>query len=283
MSQKDIVKALIETQGELYSAAMGADLAKGTPQPLFHWLLGTILLSARIASTNAVEAGRGLKSEGLHTIDGLLASDKSTRIRALNQHGYARYDTRTADYIIEAAELVAAKYGGDLRKLRDAADDAEAIVAALTEVKGIGATGAAIFCREAQLVWDPLYPRADGPALDAAKDLGLPTGTKALVDLAGSRQDFTRLMAALTRAALDGPADAVRAASRSGPAAAGKRERNARQTRHDLSTGRLCGPGGADRNGGGDIGGLLRRSGDPRRGGAGARLGRGAAAASPMP
>jgi hypothetical protein len=212
MSRKDVVDALIAEQGELYSEAMGADIARDTPQPLFHWLLGSILLSARIAAGNAIEGARGLKAEGLHTVEGLLEADKPTRIRALNTHGYARYDTIGADYIRAAAELVKEKYGGDLRKLRDGAEDAAAIEAALEEVKGIGVVGASIFCREAQLVWDKLYPRLDGPALEAARDLGLPSDAGELAKLAGSRERFVRLTAALTRAALDGPAEAVKAA-----------------------------------------------------------------------
>jgi hypothetical protein len=211
---KVVIEALIEEQGTLYSEAMGADLAKGTPQPLFHWLLGSILLSARISAKNAVEAGLGLKKEGLATIKALLASDKRARIRALNVHGYARYDTMTADYIREAAALVDERYGGDLRRLRDAGGDAAGIEAALREVKGIGTTGASIFCREAQLVWDPLYPRLDGPAADEAKALGLPTDAAELARIAGSRARFVRLTAALTRAALEGPAEAVNEAGR---------------------------------------------------------------------
>lgn len=212
MSRKDIAGKLIVEQGELYSEAMGIDLARGTPEPLFHWLLGALLLSARIPAGNVVRAVRGLKQEKLHTVKGILASSRDERIRVLNENGYARFDNRGADQIHAAAELVDARYRGDLRKLRDAGGDADGIAGRLTEVKGIGPTGASIFCREAQLVWDPLYPRLDGPAADAARDLGLPADAGSLAELAGSRERLVRLAAALTRAALEGPAEAVKAA-----------------------------------------------------------------------
>ena len=97
--------------------------------------------------------------------------------------------------------------------MRDEHGEADAILKALQEVKGIGGTGAEIFAREAQLVWDAFYPRADGPALKAAGELGLPTDAGALKHLAGSRERFVRLMTALTRAVLDGPSDEVKEAA----------------------------------------------------------------------
>lgn len=213
MSRSDVVRALIETQGELYAEAMGADPAADTPQELFHWLLGSILLSARISSAQAVESARLLRSEGLHKIDALLEADYWDMVEVLNRGGYAQYQEQATDRIRAAATLVRDRYHHDLRRMRDEAGDADGILAAIREVKGIGETGASIFAREAQLVWDPLFPRADGPALDAARDLGLPTETDALRDLARDRERFVRLVAALTRAALDGPSDAVRDAA----------------------------------------------------------------------
>ena len=41
-------------------------------------------------------------------------------------------------------------------------------------MKGIGDMGLNIFCREAQLVWDELFPYVDKRTLDMAKQHGLP-------------------------------------------------------------------------------------------------------------
>ncbi len=209
MSRKDVVAALIDSQGTLYSEEMGADIARDEPVQWFHWLIGAQLLSARIAAANAVETGAGLKSEGLHKIDPILDADRDRRIRVLNENGYARFDNRGADYIHAAAELVKEKYSGDLRKLREAGGDRDGILKLLQEVKGIGPAGAGIFAREAQIAWDELYPTLGKPAEQAAADLGLPQDADALADLAGDRERFARLVAALTRAALDGPAKEV--------------------------------------------------------------------------
>ena len=213
MTQKDTVNALIDRQGTLYAEEMGAHIEHDTPQELFHWLIGTIMLSARISAGNAIEGCKALRKNDLHKIDVILERDYWDLVKVLNENGYARYDESTARYLRDTAEWARDTWDGDLRKLRDASDGPDDILEKLQEAKGLGKTGADIFAREAQLVWDAFYPRADGPALNAAADLGLPKEAKKLADLAGSRERFVRLMAALTRAKLEGPDDAVKEAA----------------------------------------------------------------------
>ncbi|MWD27897.1 hypothetical protein E0K89_010465 [Aquicoccus sp. SCR17] len=214
MAQKDVANALIDSQGRLFSEQVGANIARDVPQQWFHWLLTAQLCSARIAANNALQAAAALRETGLHKIEALLESRRADRIRVLNKHGYARFDNIGADQVRDAAELVQEKYHGDLRELREAGGDAKGISARLQEVKGIGETGAGIFCREAQLAWDELYPQADKLCLKAAEEFGLPADAKKLADLAGSRERFVRLLAALARAHLDGPSDEVESARR---------------------------------------------------------------------
>lgn len=208
MSQQDSVDALIRDQGVLFSEGMGATIARNTPQELFHWLCGSILLAARISSDLAVQAAQGLRSEGLHTVDALVAADEATIMRCLGENGYKRYDGVGTDYLKATARLVQDHYNSDLRNMLD--DDPDAVLGRLKEAKGLGDTGAGIFAREAQLVWDVFYPRLDGPAIRAANALGLTTDHGALVSMAGSRERFVRLAAALTRADLGAPSEAVR-------------------------------------------------------------------------
>lgn len=204
---------LIEDHGRLFSEEIGARIAKDTPQEWFHWLLGALLMSARIGAGQATQAVAALKKEGLHGIDAILSSERARRSDVLNRNGYARYDNRGADYIHSAARLVKDSYRGDLRNLRKQAGDRDAILGALTEVQGIGPVGAGIFAREAQLVWDELYPTIDDVAARAARDLGLPDDADKLSRLAGSRERYVRLATALTRVALDGASTKVKEAA----------------------------------------------------------------------
>ena len=77
------------------------------------------------------------------------------------------------------------------------------------QFKGIGDVGADIFCREAQIAWDELYPFADRKALDIARRFRLPTSAGGLARLV-DRRDLPRLLAGLVRVGLAGEADEIR-------------------------------------------------------------------------
>ena len=208
MSQQDIVDSLIAEQGQLFSADMGVDLTDNTPEADFAWLAGTILLSARISHKLALQAGKALGDEGLLTIDALIDADARMLSDLLGDNGYQRYHITAVDYLKASATWVRDDLGGDLRKIAEGSDT-KAALEAVQSAKGIGAVGAEIFAREAQLNWDVFYPRLEGPARDEAKALGLTTDHGALVSMAGSRERFVALTAALSRAKIDEPADSV--------------------------------------------------------------------------
>jgi len=216
MSQKDIAEALIDEQGTLFSEEMGIDLAEDSADAAFAWLVGTILLAKRISHDLAAQAGKALNEAGLMRIDAVLEAEDETLIHTLGENGYKRYREVATGYIKETAAWVRERFDGDLRNLASEAKDADEALETLQQAKGVGAVGAGIFAREAQINWDLFYPRLDGSAAEAAEGLGLTTDHGALVALAGSRMRFVRLAAALSRAAIDEPAGAVAEAAERG-------------------------------------------------------------------
>jgi endonuclease III len=209
-----IEKALLERHGRTYAEELGINLTTGSPSALFQLLCAAILFSARIGAGQAVKAARAMFDQGWTTAEKLAAATWKERVRVLNQHGYARYDERTASMLGDACELLLDRYQGDLRKLREAAGrDPDQERKLLKEVKGIGEVGADIFFREAQVVWEELFPFADRRALDAAEQLGLPAEARTLAGEHDPRT-FARLVTALVRARLAKDHDAVLAAAR---------------------------------------------------------------------
>jgi len=201
-SRKRIIDALLERHGKTYAAELGIDLGKGTPSVLFRWLCASILLSARISAGLAMHAARALGDQGWTTAQKMAAATWEQRTRTLNEAGYARYDESTSRMLGDTAELLVERYGGDLRRLREAAErDAGRERALLKQCKGLGDVGVSIFFREVQLAWDELYPFADKRALDAAQRLGLGSDAQALAKQV-PKQEFPRLVAALVRAGL---------------------------------------------------------------------------------
>ena len=195
---KTTVAALLRDAGITYSGELGLDLAKNTPSPLFRWLCASLLLSARISAGLAMNAADALAKAGWTTPEKMAAASWEARTQA----GYARYDESTSRRLADTSQTLLDSYGGDLRKLRAKADkDPKRERELLKEFKGIGDTGADIFCREVQIAWSELYPFVDEKALRSARKLGLASTAEEVAGLV-SRKDLPRLLAALVRADL---------------------------------------------------------------------------------
>ena len=215
-SRKRVVEGLLERHGQTYSEELGIDLSKNTPSPLFRWLVASTMLSARIGAGLAMQGARALADAGLTTVDKMAAATWEERVRILNENGYARYDERTSRMLGETSAFLQETYGGDLRKLREAAGgDLADLRRRLKACKGLGDVGVDIFFREVQVAWDELFPFAGDRALNAAKELGLPDDPQALSRLV-SRGDYVRLIAALIRTDLAKDSGEVLAASEQG-------------------------------------------------------------------
>lgn len=209
-AQSAIVERLLRRTEKTFAGEMGLDLSQNTPMPLFLWLVSANLFSARISADQALRAAKALKEAGLTTADHMAEATWKERVLILNHNGYARFDEKTSRFLQEVADHCLDAYGGDLRKLREAAGrDPGEERRLLKEFKGIGEIGADIFFREVQIVWDELYPFADGRALDVAQELGLGGDAETLADLV-PKEEFPRLLTALLRADLDGALEALR-------------------------------------------------------------------------
>src|SRR5271155_1445128 len=148
-----IVRELLDRHGRLYAEDAGIRLGD-RPGPLYQLLVLATLLSAPSPADTAVAAARELFAAGYRTPKAMSEAGWQDRVDALGRGHYRRYDERTATALGGGAELMAGKWHGDLRKLRDdAGGDATAISSLLTEFPGVGPTGASIFLREVQHVW----------------------------------------------------------------------------------------------------------------------------------
>jgi thermostable 8-oxoguanine DNA glycosylase len=208
-AKKDIVKALLDRHGQTFAHELGIDVGKNTPSPLFRLLCFSLLAGSRISSGIAMKAAKALADAGWTTAQKMDGATWRQRTDTLNHSGYARYDESTSRYLGDTSKHLLDAYGGDLRKLREAAEhDPDNERKLLKKCKGIGDVSASIFFREAQAAWDELYPFADKVVLKAANKLDLGRDANELARLVDKR-DYPRLVAALVRTDLAGDYDAI--------------------------------------------------------------------------
>src|SRR5712691_5325506 len=194
-----IVRELLTRHGHLYAEDAGIRLAD-RPGPLYQLLVLATLLSAPIMADTAVASARELFAAGYRSAKAMSEASWQDRVDALGRGHYRRYDERTATMLGDAADLLAGKWHGDLRRLRDeSGGDVRGIASRLTEFPGMGPVGASIFLREVQDVWPAVAPYVDAKVTSGAHRVRLPGDREALARLlAGS----ARLAAALVRVSL---------------------------------------------------------------------------------
>jgi hypothetical protein len=204
-----ILEALLERHGQIYAQELGIDVAKGTPSPLFRLLVASILFSARIGAGQAVQAARALTDAGWTIAERLAATSWRERVRVLNQHGYARYDERTASMLRTAGPLPR----GPASPARRGRAGSAARTAAAQGGQGAGRGG------RGHLL--PGGPGRLGGAVPVRGPAGRPDRPPARPGpdpraLAAGRnpEAFARLVAALVRTGLAGDQDAVLEAAR---------------------------------------------------------------------
>ncbi|WP_328584246.1 endonuclease [Streptomyces sp. NBC_00370] len=201
---REAVRDLLKTHGRTYADEADIRL-KDTPQPLYRLLVLANLLSARIRSDIALATARALAEAGLRGPRQMAKATWQQRVDALGRGGYRRYDERTSTQLGEGAERLIEDYGGDLRRLRKAADgDIDELRGGLLRTPGLGPVGADIFLREVQGVWPEVAPYLDSKAQEGARRAGLPEDPKALARLADDTgADPATFAAALVRAGLE--------------------------------------------------------------------------------
>jgi len=199
MDEKQIARALLERHGRTFAEDAGVSL-EDKPSPLWQLLVLSLLLSARISADIAVAAARELFQAGYRTPQKMRDATWQQRVDALGRGHYRRYDERTSTQLGELADAVLSDYGGDLRSMRGSS--VAELEKRLQRFKGIGPTGAAIFCREVQGVWPDVAPYVDKRAAEGAARLGLPRSPDRLAALV-SAGDLPRLVAGCVRAASD--------------------------------------------------------------------------------
>jgi endonuclease III len=171
-SKKEDIKQLIETWGGRFSSDLGIDIGSGRSDEIFKWFLASILFGTRIRQDVAQETYRQLDNNRVLTPDEILNTGWDGMVAILDAGGYVRYNFKTATKLLDIAEMLTTRYGGDLNRLHLEAKDASDLEVKLNEFKGVGPVTVNIFLRELRGIWEKADSLPGNMVIEASRDLG---------------------------------------------------------------------------------------------------------------
>ncbi len=173
MSRKEAVIRLMDEWGGRFSVKLGIDLDSGSSDELFKWFLASILFGTRIRQDAAVQTYHEFEKRKVLSPDSILMTGWDGLVEILDAGGYTRYDFKTATKLLEIAEMLNERYGGNLNFLHEKASDTEDLEKKLMEFKGVGPVTTNIFLRELRGIWQKADPVPADLVISAARVLGL--------------------------------------------------------------------------------------------------------------
>ena len=206
---------LVKKFGGSYARELGIDLSRSDSSEIYKWFLAAILFGARISGKTAAKTYAEFARARVVSSEQILQVGWNGLVKILGRGGYARYDFKTADKLLEVSSTLLREYAGDLSSLHRLAADQSDLERRLKQLgKGIGDVTVNIFLREMRGIWPKAQPLPSAKMVQAAKalgliDIGLCDGSIILKALKAAAQedgikpeDFAEFEAALVRFAM---------------------------------------------------------------------------------
>lgn len=187
---KATVRALLDRHPSGYVAEEAGFTVTNTAAGLFRLLCVSVLADDSAPSRSVIDAVKALFRHHWDSAPEMSKTDERERTDVLAKAGYRGAD-RGSRLLGEATSVVMDRYGGDLQRLRAAAEgDPARLRDLLREIPGVGDAGCGVFLREAQMFWPEAAPFIDEHAKKAARRLDLPTDAGELLeDVARGRRN----------------------------------------------------------------------------------------------
>ncbi len=165
------VKKLLKETGEPYSAQLGIELKRD--RGIFKWFLASMLFGARISEGIAIKTYKEFEKKRILTPRRIIETGWDGLVKILDKGGYARYDYKSADKLLEMAGNLEKRYGGSLVQVYERTKGQKELEEELKKLaKGIGPVTVNIFLREMKGEWR-VETLPDKYMILAARNLGL--------------------------------------------------------------------------------------------------------------
>lgn len=170
--KKERLKALVEGLGRKYSEILHINLSKGEDEEIFKWFLASVLFGAPITEASVIKTFNCFRKHSVLTPERILETGWDDIVKILDEGGYARYDFKTADKLLEVVKNLMEKYEGSLTVLQSEVSDARDLEKRLKDLgKGVGDVTVGIFLRELRQVWRKADPNPTDLVVLAAENL----------------------------------------------------------------------------------------------------------------
>jgi len=171
---REATNLLVEKFGQKYSNILGINLKTRDDGEIFKWFLASVLFGAPINETSVMRTYKRFESHEVLAPEKILETGWDGLVKILDDGGYARYDFKTSDKLLEVTGNLLAKYEGSLSLIHERASDSYDLEKRLRDLgKGVGDVTVSIFLRELRDLWKKADSKPTSLVILAAKNLGI--------------------------------------------------------------------------------------------------------------
>ena len=171
---REATNLLVEKFGRKYSDILGINLKTKDDGEIFKWFLASVLFGAPINETSVIRTYKRFESHEVLAPEKILETGWDGLVKILDEGGYARYDFKTSDKLLEVMGNLLVKYEGSLNLIHERASDSYDLEKRLKDLgKGVGDVTVSIFLRELRDLWKKADSKPTSLVILAAKNLGI--------------------------------------------------------------------------------------------------------------
>jgi endonuclease III len=171
---REATNLLVEKFGRKYSDILGINLKTKDDGEIFKWFLASVLFGAPINETSVIRTYKRFESHEVLAPEKILETGWDGLVKILDEGGYARYDFKTSDKLLEVMGNLLVKYEGSLNLIHERASDSYDLEKRLKDLgKGVGDVTVSIFMRELRDLWKKADSKPTSLVILAAKNLGI--------------------------------------------------------------------------------------------------------------
>jgi endonuclease III len=171
---REATNLLVEKFGRKYSDILGINLKTKDDGEIFKWFLASVLFGAPINENSVLRTYKRFESHEVLAPEKILETGWDGLVKILDEGGYARYDFKTSDKLLEVMGNLLVKYEGSLNLIHERASDSYDLEKRLKDLgKGVGDVTVSIFMRELRDLWKKADSKPTSLVILAAKNLGI--------------------------------------------------------------------------------------------------------------